>query len=428
MWFRSARNRQWHELFASYNLLIDKRDSKLNIVDCSSEIKEQFVVVQDSYKYHEFEEWFKIWPSGLKARYLKAVVFDQPKEIGFLRGITLDAIKWTEDFPRSIQRPVEIVFTGMDTAKSDRAPAPLLRYYNHYLTHAIENQMGRVPGLPITQRDSEKRFVVLVKKRKQWRLWFMARLYNARVWDQVDYTSPAIPTFCDYFYAASSSRCNETAISETVPRHELLKARRFVEAVKPRIFRGTAHQGNEFANHMLEPRRRVHLILESQAASAESLLAAPGRGLFYTCGWEERLTEKTFNAIAYGHPFLLVGTNRALDLVKAHGFQTFGSCINESYARINDPKSRMIAVIEEVKRLHKLDAERFNTLYDTCLWPIADANRHKLLRIIRQKQLLQRLYAWGMRDTPAYDLTGEFHSICDDAAAEYGINLTRCRL
>lgn len=432
MWYRDVQQRQWHDVFANYNLLVEDRDSKLDVVECDSTLSAPFVVVQNRYGYRDFESWSRLLPEELLRRQLKAVVFDQPMEIGFVRGSATEKLAWVDGFRRIGGENLEIVFTGMDTAKTDVGPDAVLRYSNFYLTHAIENQMGRDPSRQETTTAGPHRFVVLVKKPKQWRFWFLARLFDANVLASVDYTSPTRPTICHYFSAVQGNGvCNETSVSRAFPRRLVAKARQYVEYVRPRTFAGTAQQGHDFASRMLEPRGRVHLVLESQAASAEALLAtaatSPGQSLRHPCGWEERLTEKTFNAIAYGHPFMVVGTNRALDLLRAHGFETFGECLNESYARMNDPKERMVAVVAEVARINGLDEERYRALYWSCLEPIARANRARLLGSVKRRQIRQRLWSWGMNEDPGYELHTRFHPVCDEAARDYGLNLTACR-
>lgn len=306
-----------YEIRTQYNQLTDK---KLEKIDCDSR---EYVSVQKNYDL-EF--------SDPMAKY---IVFDQPMELGFQREMPLKA-----------QRK-DAIFTGMDAAKTTGK----FRYNNFYLTHAIENQWR-----PLSSVTGRLRFVLLIKKPKPWRLWFLSQV-------TADYS-------------------NNT-------------------------YDGTARQGSPFADAMLEPRGRIHIILESQPSSGVGCL-------------NERLTEKTWNAIAYGHPFLVIGTNHALDLLKAHGFRSFGHCINETYATVIEPWARMRAAIVEIHRINQLSQDDYDDLY-RCLEPIAMENRNTLLTVIREKQAQQRLYAWGMVTTPGYDFTAFHHHI------DQSFNLTSCR-
>lgn len=421
LWYRGANNRQWHDVFAGYNALIEDPLRKLDLVDCTPDMRERFVVVQSMSNFADFESWIRMMPTQLNV-YLKAVVFDQPLDVAFPR--IREATTWTRRLVESKHRKnkLDVVFTGMDTARTDGGR--MFRYVNQLLTQVIEDRMSYGRGEKSRAEESEdgaggKRFVVLIKRPKQWRHWFMARLFDAGVWDQVDYTSSIFPTMCSYFHPVGNC--------EDIKGTERYRARGFIKAVRPRLLDGTDQHGSEFTNLVLEPVGRIHVVLESEAASFENPFYPRPEVQRFNCLWEERLTEKTFDAIAYGHPFMLVGTNNALDLVKVHGFKTFGSCINETYAHIEGPNPRMLAVVREVKRLHDLDTEEYNRLYTTCLKPIADYNQRKLLDEIKDKQIEQRLYAWGMQDEPAYDLKNKFHPLCDRAARHLGMNLTICR-
>lgn len=468
LWYRGLDTRTLNEcLYLNYNLFVEDVSSTLDEVECDPMLQERFVIVQDAFenRYHYLD--FEAWVTGMPPRldpYLKAVVFDQPKEIGFIRGLTTEAAAWTQKWRRS--RPqTEVVFTGMETSKADSGRRKMLRYWNFYLTHAIVNQITReeeaaeaeeevegddddrdrrrreLPPLqpPLLLEPNDKRFVVLVGKPKQWRYWFLARLFDlGDVWRSMDYTCPVPATLCNYFNATLNvnhpkNPCNYTdLLVSNYTDEQFQQGKRFVQTVEPRTFYGSPQQINQFTKQMFEPQGRIHVVLESQPASFEDPFNLHGIGWNgikepNNCAWEERLTEKTFNAIAYGHPFLLVGTNHALDLVKAHGFKTFGPCINETYANVHDPEERMIAVAHEMRRLSALSSDEYARLYTKCLKPIADANRVTLLTEIKEKQLAQRLYSWGMRETPAYDLQNVFHHRCNRDALKHDVNLPKCR-
>ena len=64
-----------------------------------------------------------------------------------------------------------------------------------------------------------------------------------------------------------------------------------------------------------------------------------------------QLTEKSLRPNACGQPFLLVATHGSLEYLRSYGFQTFNGIINESYDLIEDPLQRLIAVIQEMKRI-----------------------------------------------------------------------------
>jgi hypothetical protein len=63
------------------------------------------------------------------------------------------------------------------------------------------------------------------------------------------------------------------------------------------------------------------------------------------------LTEKSLRPIACGQPFILAATHGSLDYIRSYGFQTFNEIIDESYDLIEDPHQRLIAIVQEMKRI-----------------------------------------------------------------------------
>lgn len=69
---------------------------------------------------------------------------------------------------------------------------------------------------------------------------------------------------------------------------------------------------------------------------------------------EVTVTEKTYKAIAYKHPFIIVGPRHFLKHLRELGYQTFHPFINENYDDISDHVERFDAVISEMHRLASL--------------------------------------------------------------------------
>ena len=67
------------------------------------------------------------------------------------------------------------------------------------------------------------------------------------------------------------------------------------------------------------------------------------------------LSEKTFKAIAHGHPFIIVGPAESLQQLRLLGFQTFNGIVDETYDTIYDNNERMAAIVAELKRINALD-------------------------------------------------------------------------
>lgn len=67
------------------------------------------------------------------------------------------------------------------------------------------------------------------------------------------------------------------------------------------------------------------------------------------------ISEKTFNVIAHGHPFIVVGPAGFLKKLRELGFKTFTGILNEQYDDIEDHSLRLKTVVEEIQRLAQLD-------------------------------------------------------------------------
>lgn len=88
------------------------------------------------------------------------------------------------------------------------------------------------------------------------------------------------------------------------------------------------------------------------------------------------LTEKTLRPIACGKPFILAATQGSLKYLKNYGFETFDGLIDESYDTIVNSRSRLDAIIQEMKRIAELDCDAKQILY-TKLHEIAQRNKQR---------------------------------------------------
>jgi hypothetical protein len=66
-------------------------------------------------------------------------------------------------------------------------------------------------------------------------------------------------------------------------------------------------------------------------------------------------SEKTFNAMLYGRPFVMVGPPHTLKYIKELGFKTFDSLWNEDYDSIQNPTDRLIAIFELIEHIANND-------------------------------------------------------------------------
>ncbi len=78
------------------------------------------------------------------------------------------------------------------------------------------------------------------------------------------------------------------------------------------------------------------LVVETDFASSNSM---------------QRITEKTFKALAMGHPTLIFGNPFSIRLAKDLGFITFDDLLGGNYDSIENPLDRFHSVVSELRRL-----------------------------------------------------------------------------
>jgi len=85
------------------------------------------------------------------------------------------------------------------------------------------------------------------------------------------------------------------------------------------------------------------------------------------------ISEKTFYAIAYGKPFILVAPYRSLNYLKNLGFKTFDHFWDESYDDIEDPVKRIVKIYDVIDCLDNMSVTELKQLYQQML-PILKHN------------------------------------------------------
>ena len=99
------------------------------------------------------------------------------------------------------------------------------------------------------------------------------------------------------------------------------------------------------------------------------------------------LTEKTFQPIVAGQPFLTLSAPGTLEVLRYYGFHTFDHVWDESYDTIKDPGERMTAVLEQIKKLNSLSKEEFKQVYEKCL-AVCEHNRQHFFSDRFEQQML----------------------------------------
>ncbi|MDC1281556.1 hypothetical protein N8Z09_02760 [Methylophilaceae bacterium] len=99
------------------------------------------------------------------------------------------------------------------------------------------------------------------------------------------------------------------------------------------------------------------------------------------------LTEKTFQPIVAGQPFLTLSAPGTLQTLKHYGFKTFDHVWDETYDSEQDHDKRMAMVIEQIEQLNNLSELEFTKLYEKCL-AVCEHNRQHFFSDQFEQQML----------------------------------------
>lgn len=78
------------------------------------------------------------------------------------------------------------------------------------------------------------------------------------------------------------------------------------------------------------------------------------------------ITEKTYRAIYFKKPFIMISQVGALDVLRKEGYKTFSPLINETYDGFENYEDRLNAVYEEIKRLNSLSDVELDIIVKRC--------------------------------------------------------------
>jgi hypothetical protein len=105
----------------------------------------------------------------------------------------------------------------------------------------------------------------------------------------------------------------------------------------------------------------------------------------------QAFTEKVLKCFLFKHPFIVIGLQDTLKLLRELGFMTFNDVINEKYDTLTFAKHRFESAIKEIKKLNSYNIHELRDLYNE-LQPILDYNREHYLRLFNQKQPVELIH------------------------------------
>lgn len=98
------------------------------------------------------------------------------------------------------------------------------------------------------------------------------------------------------------------------------------------------------------------------------------------------LTEKTYRNIKYKKPFIIIGQQHTLKVLRLLGYKTFSPLIEESYDNLKDPNQRAARVLKELERLRKMNNSEWSSFLENCK-PILEHNYNNLKNRINKTNI-----------------------------------------
>jgi len=90
-------------------------------------------------------------------------------------------------------------------------------------------------------------------------------------------------------------------------------------------------------------------------------------------------TEKTYKAISARHPFIMLSQKGSLKVLREKGYMTFHPYINEEYDMIDNDEERLLAIVDEIKRLEMFDDHEW-LKWQSLIKKRVDHNQNHLIR------------------------------------------------
>jgi len=208
-----------------------------------------------------------------------------------------------------------------------------LYFPDHEFFFRVTNQTQ----LPVTVSPTRPyRFTAINRLHKVWRAACMSDLYHRGILDQSLWS----------YNTANQSCLDEHADNplelDAVPNWDIRMAQ-FLELTPHYCDNLTTaqHNNHNWVNTDLYTQSYCHIVFETLYDVDRS------GGAF--------ITEKTWKAIKYGQPFVIVSGAGTLRALRDLGYRTFDSVINNTYDSIENNTDRWLAIVDTLKAL-RLDA------------------------------------------------------------------------
>lgn len=204
------------------------------------------------------------------------------------------------------------------------------------------------PTLPI------KKFSFLSRHYKNWRHYFVGKLYIADIlkdcyfsFHNIDpYDGPNFTTYSDDFIISKLNEIDSSFSKE-------LAATDFYSHLP-------------FKLPVNDDLSSLHSTTAIDQIYASSKISIVIETLFPYKEEDFHATEKIYKAIAYNKPFIIFGSHLFLKNLRSMGYRTFSPYIDETYDTIENPIDRVNAIIAEMTRINNLSDDALESLVHNC--------------------------------------------------------------
>jgi hypothetical protein len=208
-----------------------------------------------------------------------------------------------------------------------------------------------------SRKKPNKRFCFFNRRYETIRFAFIAELISSGLLNEFNYT------FSDNWKMHGLEKVPHEMIRSDIPNHLEPHREQLENWITGLPYTVNAGIANLYPNQLNDLFRasNISIVLETHPITDRSII-----------------TEKTYKAMYFERPFMILSQPGALKMLKISGYKTFSPLIDESYDDIQDYNERVQAVIKEIKRLHDMPIEQFDELVNQCK-PIIEYNYKHLL-------------------------------------------------
>lgn len=208
-----------------------------------------------------------------------------------------------------------------------------------------------VPNINIS---SGKKFSVLSRNFKLWRLKLYLNLAKNNLLDDFVYSFYNINPYNNFTYDLNSILSeldnNKITVNE-VELDWLHKIPYILDIEKNNKITDLSNKVWTDESYTIIGSSDIHLIVETNFEHKLSI---------------NFITEKTYKTLSCSKPFLMFSTMNFLADLRSMGYKTFSPHIDETYDTIADNEQRLLAIVNEIKRIKNLNDIDYSILLSNC--------------------------------------------------------------